>query len=87
MHDRKSTVMLKTAKKNIFFVLVTRLVKFHLKNEHYLKDQHLKKEPKGLYQMASVDRTAIKRLSQTRTQHVKDCSICNCSKNIAIIFH
>ena len=52
--------------------------KVPLKERTYLKDQRLKKRPKKLYQMASVDQTAIKRFKrflQTLIQSVKDNTI------------
>ena len=52
--------------------------KVSLEERAYLKVQRLKKGEKGLYQMASVDRTAIKRLkrfSQTVIQPAKDNTI------------
>ena len=52
--------------------------KVSLEERACLKDQRLKKEPKRLYQMAFVKRTAIKRfkrLSQTLIQPVKDNTI------------
>ena len=53
--------MLKTAKNN---QVLNPSCKVPLKERTYLKDQPLKKGPKKLYQMASVDRTATKRLKR-----------------------
>ena len=73
-NDRRINCDIENCQK-IFFVLVTHLV---LEERAYLKDQRLKKGPKGLYQITSVDRTAIqrfKRFLQTLTQPVIDNTI------------
>ena len=57
----ESTVMLITAKKSTYFYSCSLALKVPIEDQAHLKDQRLKKNPKGLFQMTSVDRVAVKR--------------------------
>ena len=58
----KSFASSRAANKNIFFAFCPTNLIVPLEERAYLGDQRLKAGPKGSFQMASVDRAAVKNL-------------------------
>ena len=63
-NDRRTKCDLEGCQEEHIFCACNPSCKVPLEERAYLKDQRLKKGPKGLYQMASVDRIAIKRFKR-----------------------